>query len=123
MLYSLANRTGSSSYTSKPSSPSSSKLSAYSGLLNGLGVSAGAEAADTSALSKKDRLSMIQEEVQKFAPSKRAAAFNTINKVWENEMDRIGEYIKEKDPDWAAWGDEFDVSILDDYKAGVNMWV
>lgn len=38
-------------------------------------------------------------------------------------MDRIGAYIKEKDPDWAAWGDEFDVSILDDYKAGVNMWV
>ena len=31
---------------------------------------------------------MIQEEVRKFAPSKRAAAFNTINKVWENEMDR-----------------------------------
>ena len=85
--------------------------------------SAGTEAADTSALSKKDRISMIQEEVQKFSPSKRAAAFNTINKVWENEMDRIGEYIKEKDPDWAAWGDEFDVSILDDYKAGVNMWV
>lgn len=78
--------------------------------------------ADTSALSQKDRLSMIQEEVQKFAPSKRAAAFNTINKVWENEMDRIGAYIKEKNPDWTTWGDKFDVSILDDYKAGVNVW-
>lgn len=84
--------------------------------------SAGSDAAGTSALSQKDRLSMIQEEVQKFAPSKRAAAFNTINKVWENELDRIGAYIKEKDPDWTAWGDEFDVSILDDYKAGVNVW-
>ena len=82
-----------------------------------------AGAGDSSALSQKDRLSMIQEEVQKFAPSRRAAAFNTINKVWENEMDRIGEYIKEKDPNWAAWGDEFDAGILDDYKAGVNMWV
>ena len=80
------------------------------------------EAADTSALSQKDRLSMIQEEVRKFAPSKRAAAFNTINKVWENELDRIGAYIKEKDPDWNAWGDEFDVGILDGYKAGVNVW-
>ena len=79
--------------------------------------------ADTSALSQKDRIGMILEEVQKFAPSKRAAAFNTINKVWENEMDRIGEYIKEKDPDWTIWGDEFDAGILDDYKAGVNMWV
>ena len=85
--------------------------------------SAGAEAADSSALSQKDRLSVIQEEVRKFAPSKRAAAFNTINKVWENELDRIGAYIKEKDPDWTAWGDKFDVGILDDYKAGVNVWV
>ena len=79
--------------------------------------------ADTPAVSQKERLSIIQEEVQKFAPSKRAAAFNTINKVWEYEMDRIGEYIKEKDPVWAAWGDEFDVSILDGYKSGINMWV
>lgn len=80
-------------------------------------------AANTSALSQKDRLSLIQGEVQKFAPSKRAAAFNTINKLWGNEMDRIGAYIKEKDPDWIAWGDKFDVSILDDYKAGINVWV
>ena len=84
--------------------------------------SAGAPAG-TPALSQKDRLSMIQEEVRKFAPSKQAAAFNTINKVWENEMDRIGAYIKEKEPGWTDWGDKFDVSILDDYKAGVNMWV
>lgn len=90
---------------------------------NSAGAREDGEAADTPALSRKDRLSMIQEEVQKFAPSRRAAAFNTINKVWENEMDRIGAYIKEKDPDWAAWGDKFDVSILDDYKAGINMWV
>ena len=81
------------------------------------------EASNTSVLSRKDRISMIQEEVRKFAPSRRAAAFNTINKVWANEMDRIGEYIKEKDPNWSTWGDEFDVSILDGYKAGINMWV
>ena len=90
---------------------------------NSAGAQADGEASNKSALSRKDRISMIQEEVQKFAPSRRAAAFNTINKVWENEMDRIGEYIKEKDPNWAAWGDEFDVSILDGYKAGINMWV
>ena len=90
---------------------------------NSAGAQEDGEASNMSVLSRKDRISMIQEEVQKFAPSKRAAAFNTINKVWENEMDRIGEYIKEKDPNWAAWGDEFDVSILDDYKAGINMWV
>lgn len=82
-----------------------------------------ADVANSSALSGKDRLSMIQEEVQKFAPSKRAAALNTINKVWSNELDRIGEYIKEKDPNWTIWGDKFDTSILDDYKVGINMWV
>lgn len=89
----------------------------------GTGENGGSDMANTSALSQKDRLSTIQEEVQKYAPSKRAAAFNTINKVWENELDRIGSYIKEKDPDWTIWGDQFDVSILDDYKVGVNVWV
>jgi len=79
--------------------------------------------ANMPVLSQKDRLGLVQGEIRKFAPSKRAAAFNTINKVWENEMDRIGAYIKEKDPDWIAWGDKFDVSILDDYKAGINVWV
>lgn len=84
--------------------------------------SAGPQENGVSAASRADRLSMIQEEVQKFAPSKRAAALNTINKVWESELDRIGAYIREKDPSWTAWGDEFDVSILDGYKAGVNVW-
>ena len=41
MLYSIANRNVSSSYPSKPSS--SSKLSAYSGLLSGLGAGSVAE--------------------------------------------------------------------------------
>lgn len=80
------------------------------------------DAANTSVLTRKDRLDMIQEEIQKFAPSKRAAAFNTLNKVWENELERIGAHIREKDSNWTVWGDKFDVSILDDYKAGVNVW-
>ena len=69
---------------------------------NSAGAKEDGETADASTLWRKDRLSMIQEEVQKFAPSKRAAAFNAINKVWENEMDRIGAYIKEKDSDWTV---------------------
>jgi len=81
------------------------------------------EAANTSALSQKDRLDVIQGEVQKFAPSKRSAALNTINKVWQSELDRIREYIKEKDSNWVTWGDEFDTSILNDYKPGINMWI
>lgn len=92
---------------------------------NSAGVQEGGETDGLNAtiLSRQDRLSMIQGEVQKFAPLKRAAALNTINKVWENELDRIGEHIKEKDPSWTIWGDKFDASILDDYKAGINVWV
>jgi len=89
---------------------------------NSAGKNGGVDMTNTS-VSSRDRLSTIQEEVQKYAPSKRAAALNTINKVWESELDRIGSYIKEKDPNWTIWGDQFDVSILDDYKAGVNVWV
>lgn len=92
---------------------------------NSAGVQEGGESdgTNTPAFTRADRLSMIQNEVQKFAPSKRSAAFNTINKVWQNELDRIGEHIKEKDPNWTIWGDKFDVSILDDYKPGINVWV
>lgn len=90
---------------------------------NSAGAQESGEGDGASALSRTDRLSLIQDEIQKFAPSKRAAALNTINKVWQNEMDRIGEHIKEKDSNWTIWGDKFDVGILDDYKAGVNVWV
>ncbi|MCM1148591.1 MAG: hypothetical protein NC319_00690 [Butyricicoccus sp.] len=97
---------------------------ALSDAKNSAGAQEGGETdAAASALSKKDRLDMIQGEVQRFAPSRRAAALNTINKVWESELDRIGEHIKGRDPNWTMWGDKFDVSILDDYKAGINMWV
>lgn len=89
---------------------------------NSAGGQEDGNAADAPVLSREDRLGMVLEEVRKFAPSKRAAAFNTINKVWENEIERIGEYIREKDPGWNAWGDEFDAGILDSYKPGVNVW-
>ena len=69
------------------------------------------------------RANLIREQLQSVDPSKRTASFNTMNKVWESEMDRIGKYIREKDSNWQDWGDEFDASILDDYKPGVNVWV
>lgn len=89
---------------------------------NSAGTQEGGEA-NTPSFTGTDRLDMIQDEVQKFAPSRRAAALNTINRVWQSELDRIGEHIREKDPNWTVWGDQFDVSVLDDYKAGINMWV
>ncbi len=67
-----------------------------------------------------ERNKEIQEHLKEVDPSKRTAAFNTMNKVYENEADRIAGYIKERTPDWNDWGDEFDEKILDDYKPGIN---
>ena len=73
--------------------------------------------------SQADRAKLIQEQLKDVDPSKRAAAFNTMNKVWESETERIGKYIKEKDESWNDWGDKFDTKLLNDYKAGVNIWM
>lgn len=76
-----------------------------------------------SASDANERVALIQKHLESVAPSKRMAAFNTMNKVWESELDRIGEYIKEHDPEWTAWGDKFDASILENYEPGLNIWV
>lgn len=70
-----------------------------------------------------ERANLIREQLKDVDPSKRTAAFNTMNKVWESETERLGKYIKEKTPDWNDWGDKFDTAILDDYKPGVNVWI
>ena len=69
------------------------------------------------------RANLIREQLRDVDPSKRTASFNTMNKVWESELDRIGSYIQEKDPGWTGWGSQFDTAILEDYKAGVNIWI
>lgn len=80
--------------------------------------SAGGKRADSTA-----RANTIREQLKDVEPSKRAAAFNTMNKVYESETERLGDYIKEKEPGWNDWGDKFDAAILDSYKAGVNIWI
>ena len=79
--------------------------------------------AEGKGSSSTERAKFIQEQLKNVDPSKRADAFNTMNKVWESETERLGKYIKEKTPGWNDWGDKFDTSILDDYKPGVNVWV
>ncbi|MBO4914149.1 MAG: hypothetical protein J5449_03000 [Oscillospiraceae bacterium] len=75
------------------------------------------------AADKTERAKLIQQHLKGVDPSRRAAAFNTMNKVWENETERIGNFIKEKDAGWNDWGDKFDAKLLDDYKPGINLWV
>ena len=76
-----------------------------------------------AAPSAKEREALIKDHLKSVDPSKRAAAYNTMNKVWESELDRIGNHIKEKDASWNDWGDKFDPNALKDYKPGVNIWV
>ena len=82
-----------------------------------------ASAGKGSAPSAKEREALIKEHLKDVDPSKRTAAYNTMNKVWESELDRIGNHIKEKDASWNDWGDKFDPNALKDYKPGVNVWV
>ena len=79
--------------------------------------------AEGKTANSAERAKLIREQLKDVDPSKRTAAFNTMNKVWESETERLGKYIKEKTPGWNGWGDKFDTAILDDYKAGVNVWV
>ncbi len=85
--------------------------------------SAGKKTKAEKSKEGEERNKLIQEHLKDVDPSKRAAAYNTMHKVWENETDRIGKYIKEKTPDWNDWGDKFDDKILNDYKAGVNYFM
>jgi len=79
-------------------------------------------AGGASAPNAGERLALIQKHLQDVPASKHTAAFNTMNRVWENELDRIGEYIREKDSSWTYWGDSFDTSILEGYVPGMNVW-
>lgn len=79
----------------------------------------------TSQQEKADsekRMDTIRKELNKVDPSKRAATLNSMNKVWQEETDRLGAYIKEKDANWKDWGDSFDTTILNNYKLGVSVW-
>ena len=78
---------------------------------------------DSAATDTAERTRLIRDHLQSVDPSKRSAAFNTMNKVWESELDRIGDYLKKNDSNWKEWGDKFDPTVLDNYKPGVNVWV
>ncbi len=79
--------------------------------------------AQGKAADRTERARVIREQLKDVDPAKRAAAFNTMNKVWESETERIGTFIREQDSKWGGWGDRFDPSLLDGYRAGVNVWV
>ena len=83
-----------------------------------------ADSSTSSSLApnSRERASLIQEQLKEVDPSKRLSAFNTMNKVWESELDRIGNYIQQNDSSWTTWGDSFNTDILKGYIPGVNIW-
>ena len=90
--------------------------------MNSVKGAASSDAASNAASSSTDRAALIQDHLKLVSPTKRLAAFNTMNKVWQSELDRIGSYIQEQDPSWKTWGDDFDTSILKNYTPGINIW-
>lgn len=81
-----------------------------------------ASAKDGYGWNDTDYLSpIVKSYVKTVAVDKRLASSYSLEKVWREEVDRIGWYIHSKDPSWTVWGQHFDVSILDDYKQGIDV--
>ena len=85
---------------------------------------------DAAFVSKKDSYGwndtdylspIVKSYIQTIEPEKRIASSRALQKVWREESDRIGWYIHSKDPSWTNWGQKFDLSILDDYKQGIDI--
>ena len=64
---------------------------------------------------------IIKSYVQTVDVDKRLASSRALNRAWFDEVDRIGQYIHSKDPNWTNWGQKFDLSILDGYKQGIDV--
>ena len=76
-----------------------------------------ASAKDGYGWNDTDYLSpIVKSYVKTVDVDKRLASSYSLQKVWREEVDRIGWYIHSKDPSWTVWGQHFDTSILDDYK-------
>ena len=64
---------------------------------------------------------IVKSYVPTVAVDERLASSWALQRVWREEVDRIGQYIHSKDPNWTVWGQHFDLSILDDYKQGIDV--
>ena len=69
----------------------------------------------------RDPVSDLIKSYDKQIPVKdRINAGWTLEKIHQNEVRRIFDFIHSRIPDWQA-GKPFDTSILDDYKQGINI--
>ena len=59
--------------------------------------------------------------VQTVAVDKRLATSRALQQTWREEVNRLGWYIHSKNPNWTSWGQPFNLSILDDYKQGIDV--
>ena len=70
----------------------------------------------------EDISAVIRNYTMSLAPEQRLSASWTLNEIFHSEATRLGEYVHQQDPSW-NWGKPFDISILDGYQQGVDMWV
>ena len=87
------------------------KQIAFNHMKNSYGVSDG-----------EDISKVIRDYTMSLAPEKRLSASWTLNEIFQSEATRLGEFVHQQDPNW-NWGKPFDISILDDYRQGVDMQV
>lgn len=81
-----------------------------------------ASAKDNYGWNDTDYLSpIIKSYVKTVDVDKQLASSYSLQRVWRNEVDRIGQYIHSQDPNWTVWGQHFDTSILDGYKQGIDV--
>lgn len=83
-----------------------------------------ASAKDGYGWNDTDYLSpIVKSYIKTVDVDKRLASSTALQKVWKEEVDRIGWYIHSKDPSWTVWGQHFDLSILDGYRQGIDVKV
>lgn len=81
-----------------------------------------ASAKDGYGWNDTDYLSpIVKSYIKTVDVDKRLASSTALQKVWKEEVDRIGWYIHSKDPSWTVWGQHFDLSILDGYRQGIDV--
>ena len=73
---------------------------------------------DCGVSDGEDIAAAIRDYVMSLAPEKRLSASWTLNEIFHNEANRLGEFVRQRNPDW-NWVKP--TSILDGYKPGFDI--
>lgn len=68
----------------------------------------------------EDISAAIRRYAMSLAPEKRLSASWTLQEIFHHEAARLGEYVRQQDPDW-NWGKPVDAGILSGYRQGIDV--